>query len=195
MTPANREAWLTRAVERFNEGLFEPNGYPLPALKVSVGFPRGRKMHLPGDCETDTKDGAPQIFISPKIDNAIEALTVLAGMLIRARLVKNGADDYAHIKSIVGAIEHGGDWLLMDEMREDYALLAEELGPYPHSGVNVKAKSQQKGRLGIAKCPSCGAIAYVSKVGWEKSKGLHCGCTQAYPAFVLEKAPWVSLPF
>lgn len=186
----NREAWLTLAVERFNEGLFTPGGYPLPDLKVSVGFPRGRKMHLPGDCETDTKDGAPQIFISPKIDNSLEALTVLAGMLIRARQAKQGGD-YLEIEKIVGVRDHDGSWLLLDEMREDYGLLSEELGPYPHSGVNVKAKAEQKGKLGIAKCPVCRASAYASRTSWEKTKGLRCSCTPDFPVMKLVKAPWL----
>jgi uncharacterized protein YjaZ len=75
-----REAWLTKLVGIMGETLFKPHGYEVPEkLRISVGWPRGKRtvigQHWQPSCSAD---GSHEIFISPRLADAVEVAATVA---------------------------------------------------------------------------------------------------------------------
>jgi hypothetical protein len=93
VTP-NRETWLNLAVEIMRDGLFTPRDGILPELKISVGLPHARDQRAK-TCQVfhagATTDHIPQIFISPVVDDGLEALRLIYSTCVSLTRHKNGA--------------------------------------------------------------------------------------------------------
>ena len=76
---STREEWLNALMDEL-KGLFLKHGYELNGnIRLSCGFPRGRKV-IVGQCwsQTQSRDKTTEIFISPNIDDPIQAGDILA---------------------------------------------------------------------------------------------------------------------
>lgn len=172
----NRETWLEKALPLLLP-LFTEAGYELPEkLHVSVGFPSTRalssKNRRIGECWAGrvSNDGAPHIFISPVIDDALRVLGVLIHELIHASI----GNEAGHKKPFVEAMKLLGlegkptATTESDALVEKLKPIAELLGPYPQPKFDAvklqeeKDKKKQGTRLLKAVCPN--GDASVNKV-------------------------------
>lgn len=159
-----REQWLQTATAKMRGDLFAGQGYKVPEVRVSVGFPsnsRGGKVI--GQCHYATADNVPQIFIHPSLDEGAKALDVLAHELVHATLGA-GYGHRAEFKRCAESIGLTGK-MTATEAGESLKVwlsdLVAEIGEYPHAKVSLGGKKQST-RLIKCECENCGYIARVS---------------------------------
>ena len=161
-----REAWLQNFVT-FWQPHSEKLGYNLPEVRVSCGFPsRGglstKKTRL-GECwswEAST-NGVHEIFVSPLIDEPVEALAVLVHELGHAAVgvkEKHGKKFNEYCKA-VGLIGKPASTSAGPELEHFLRANLESLGEYPHCKLDpAKIQKEQKaaaGRFLKVECPDC----------------------------------------
>lgn len=142
-----REAWLNAAVTKLKEGIFGEK-YPVPAVRVSVGWPGGRgpKANTIGQCwqPDSSADGIGQIFISPVLSDPVEVLATLTHELVHAINHKDGDNGhrapFKRIAESVGlegkmASTHAGEALA-----EKLEAIGNMLGKYPHAAISLESK-------------------------------------------------------
>src|SRR5215469_11478153 len=84
-----REVWLERAAS-FLLDYMGACGLPRTVVRVSCGWPArgglGARKAVIGQCFSPTvcRDGVPQIFVSPRIEDSLDVLGVLLHELIHA---------------------------------------------------------------------------------------------------------------
>lgn len=137
-----RELWLLEAVQCLR-ALF-PRLYPVPEVRVSVGWATVRPGRTLGQCffAGSTGDHIRQIFISPLIDDPVEVLDVLAHELVHAALPDGIGHDmrFVCLARRVGmtmgpaAMQSAGPAL-----RARLEEISRELGKYPHVAMQRRA--------------------------------------------------------
>ena len=159
-----REEWLQVATDKMRSDLFASNGYELPPVRVSVGFPsnsRGGKVI--GQCHYSASDGMPQIFIHPTLEEGTRALDVLAHELVHATLGA-GLGHKGAFKRCAESIGLTGQMTATtagDNLKAWLVELIAEIGEYPHAKLDASGPKQST-RLLKCECLSCGYIARVS---------------------------------
>ncbi len=170
-----REEWLNRALIEITH-VFVDRGIPWPdTLKVRVGcgFPLhnavSKRSRTIGECHRTEASGdkSNEIFISPVIDNPLEALDALTHEMIHALDdCKSGHRGwFRQMMKLVGlegkpTHTHAGEGLSVC-----LNTIADELGPYPHHALNPTTKDKkQTTRLLKATCDGCGYVIRVSRV-------------------------------
>src|SRR5260221_7286550 len=84
-----REAWLERAAAFLLDYMVQC-GLPRTVVRVSCGWPSrgglGARVAVIGQCFPPTvcRDGVPQIFVSPRIEESLQVLGVLLHELVHA---------------------------------------------------------------------------------------------------------------
>lgn len=168
MKHATREAWLEAGVE-----LLRPTLTFVDNPHVSVGFPSkfalSRKKRRVGECWDPecSHDKRTQIFISPVIEEGVEALAILLHELIHHKIgvkVKHGAKFRAQMK-IVGLEGKATATVPSAQCAAVLHKLVGDLGPYPHSGLSplVPDKKPQGTRMLKAKCPACDCVVRITR--------------------------------
>jgi hypothetical protein len=163
---STREEYLMLAINEAAMAIFQPAGFdvPLHLVKVSCGWPvgsRGAKKVM-GQCfhPKASKSGFIEIFISPVIDDAEQALGVLVHELVHA-VVGNEAGHGPVFKRCAHAIG-----LTNGPMRSAMpgaelaskikAMITESLGAYPHAAVDFSNRKKQGTRMILLRCPVSG---------------------------------------
>lgn len=178
-----REEWLEKAVENLGPW-FDRAGYTLPKVRVSVGWPKGARKATIGQCfkSACAKDGTPQIFISPVLEEVTSPYGVLPTLvheLLHACddcVSGHGAGFKRGMKALglegKATSTHAGEELLA-MLKE----IAQELGQYPHSELNVSEQiKKQKTRLLKVSCDACGYVCRVT-AKWIEAQGTPiCPC-------------------
>jgi hypothetical protein len=185
---ANREAWLERLVELLRPS-FHDLGYPLPpVVRVSVGFPsrQGRAKHRrrigecwSGDC---ADDAAPQVFISPLLDQP-EADHVLVHELVHAA-VGTACGHRGKFRRLALGLGLTGSMratIAGPALRQRLDALALRLGPYPHAVLRVDAQTRRPGSRLLKLACKCGRIVRASK---QVIAGAEIQCTACKSMFV-----------
>jgi hypothetical protein len=179
---ANREAWLTQALEALRE--VHPN---LTTARVSVGYGpnrRGTKRLLgytvPG---SHTVDGVPQLFVTPVAETAAEALTVLSFEACRA----TAAEKLTATALGIGLVRNDDKSeraapfkpMLHSDLAKLFATIETQLGPYPHAGIKPDAyRPRDSGGIKVSCANGKGYVARVSQK-WISAHGAPlCGCCQ-----------------
>jgi hypothetical protein len=190
MSLQNREEYLRLAVQRLAP-LFEQVGAPLPAdIAVSVGFPstaaRARKEQRTGECWSPDRSAAKrhEIFISPVLGDASEALAVLVHELAHAAV---GAKDghrgrFPKVAKKLGLQPPMRATTAGPELKARLNALIADLGPYPHAALDASRpeRKPQATRLLKVVCPDCGAVDRTTAT--RISRGLPwCDCGQVSP--------------
>lgn len=155
MSIKTREEWLLKATEILRVRLFTVKGTSLPEVKVSVGWPAGArpsaKMRVLGQIwgADATDDRKAQIFISPQVDKPIDALAVLAHELVHACTPGDGhGDKFKALATSIGLVGPMRATVPNKDLQHKLALLAQFLGPYPHSAINIADRpAPQKTRM------------------------------------------------
>lgn len=155
-----REEWLLKATALMREDMFARQAATIPQVRVSVGFPGGSRggKNVIGQIwhGAATGDSIPQVFISPIIDDPIQALEVLAHELVHACTPGDGHG--AAFKSLATRIGLTGRMTATvagPELRSQLETLAGFLGAFPHSAINLSDRKKQSTRMIKVEC-SCG---------------------------------------
>jgi hypothetical protein len=165
MTTANREDWLTAAVNELRP-FFDTVGKPLPAnVRVTCGFPSNAKRSgAIGECWADTAsaDKTFEVLISPTLDDPLHVFDVLVHELCHstAGAMNHGINfqKAAALMHLVPSLGPKG-WKATGrgvQFEPTYGAIIDSLGPYPHAALTMSTKKTQGTRMLKAVCPSCG---------------------------------------
>lgn len=182
-----REQWLAAAVVAMTP-LFKANGYEVPKVRVSCGWPSSRglssKKPTIGEC-WDTKasaDKVHQIFISPRLKDPVEVLATLVHEVVHAVVgLKEKHNKVfgkcARAMGLEGKLTatHAGE-----ELRKSACDWAGKLGDYPHAQLNpgYRPTKKQTTRLIKCECPKCGYNVRVTRKWLDESGAPLCPCNK-----------------
>lgn len=160
----NREEYLTRATELLAPRFVEIEK-PLPKVHVSVGFPSklalSRRKTRIGECwhASASPDGQCHIFITPLLIKPVDVLDTLVHELVH--VVTPGAGHKAPFVKVCNQLgltegkptSRGAG----AEMRQVLERLNDEIGGYPHPGLNPSFtdRKKQSTRMIKVSCPEC----------------------------------------
>jgi hypothetical protein len=178
----NREAWLQKAV-RLLAADFKAAGYPIPAVRVSVGFPKGNVRKVIGQCwhAASTADGKPQVFISPTLGGAVDVLAVLVHELAHV-VAGPGAGhgkDYAQVATTMGLTGRMTSTVAGPQLAARLKELAKRLGKYPHAALSLAdpgTVKKQSTRLIKAECPTSGYTVRLTRKWIDEFGAPICPC-------------------
>ena len=166
-----REDWLAAAVGLIG-GLFKQQ---VPKVRVSCGWPSSRgvanKKYAIGECwpPKAAQDKVPQIFISPRIENAdtTGVLPTLVHELIHAiDENKNGhKGPFRRMAKEVGLVGKMTATEAGPELMQKLAGMQRSLGEYPHSLLKpgFRLTKKQTTRLIKCECDACGYNVRVTR--------------------------------
>jgi len=189
-----REAWLQTAAG-FLLDLMEQHGLPRVEVRVSCGWPsRGGlapRRTVIGQCFPPQicADGCPQIFISPRLADAVEVLGTLLHELIHASV---GCQHGHRAKFSQAARKVGLDGrptatTVGDALRPFLLAYVAQTGEYPHAAIQVQiAQQHQAGsRLRLYQC-NCDPVVRV-RVASDQFQATCNRCGHGFVQLVKEK--------
>lgn len=174
----NREAWLTAAAHCLERDFLKGQNKRLPKVRIACGFPSTRARSAGGrigECWSPdaTKDQVAEIFISPKLDHPLHmihgdgygVLPTLLHEILHAVLPK-GTGHKAPFAKLAKSVGLSGKptstYVEKGDCMDTLAAIAEELGPYPHGGMDLSGGKKQTTRLLKVMCPDCGYTIRVT---------------------------------
>jgi len=169
MSDIARQNWLRSIADNLAPE-FDALGVPLPAFRVTCGFPssgaRQRKKRVIGEIHdrSSSADGHYEIFISPVNADSVTVAAVLAHELVHAAVgIPEGHNrEFGRVAREIG---------LQGKLTVPEASPAFEAkikrwvaieGDYPHAALDVSSRTKQTTRLRKLSCPKCGAVARAS---------------------------------
>lgn len=180
-TSNTREEWFARAIEELGKDLFARNGYKIPAVRVSVGFPAGSRGtgKVIGQCfaSSSSKDKTPSIFIHPSLESATRVLDVLIHELVHAiDDCKSGhKKGFADIATALGLTGKMTATVASDELKAELDALVKKIGDYPHKALAYKG-SGAGSRLLKVQCDDCGYTARITAKWLDEYDAPICPC-------------------
>ena len=163
---STREEWLNALMVELNV-LFRKHGYELNGnIRLSCGFPRGRKV-IVGQCwsYSQSRDKTTEIFISPNIDDPIQAGDILAHELCHASVgVAAGHGPHFQICAIkIGLIGPMLSTIAGPDLVRYLADCFDSLGKYPHAKLLDVNSKKQTTRLIKCQCRECGYNCRITR--------------------------------
>ena len=165
MTTANREDWLTAAVNELRP-FFDTIGKPLPQnVRVTCGFPSNAKRSgAIGECWADTAsaDKTFEVLISPVLDDPLHVFDVLVHELCHSTAgAMNHGLNFQKVAAAMHLVPSAGPkgWKATaraDTFSPTFGEIISSLGAYPHAALTMNTKKVQSTRMLKAVCPSCG---------------------------------------
>lgn len=158
---SSRESWL-QAASAYLFDHMEQQGLPCLPVRVSCGWPSrggvGNKKIVIGQCFAPVvcKDGTPQIFISPRLDESIEVLGTLLHELIHASV----GCEHGHRAPFSQAARKCGlsgpptATEVSETLRPLLQAFVDTTGLYPHAAILPVVKKRAGSRLRLYQC-SC----------------------------------------
>ena len=165
---STRESWLEAAASALY-ALF-PDGTAAPAVKLSVGFPKGRggRGAKPiGECWAKhcSLDGqTAHIFISPELTEPKKVLATLLHELVHA-IVGHAAGHRKPFSRMAVHVGLLGPWTATtasEGLLARFDEMLEALGEYPHVGLVVTQVKKQTTRMRLWSC-ACGVKLRAAK--------------------------------
>ena len=159
-----RETYLQSAIERFAP-LFVAQGFPLPAVRASVGIPsggKGGKLKRIGECWSNraSSDNTTEIFICPSQSKAVDVLAILLHELIHAAvgLECGHKGAFKRVALSLGLTGKMTATIPGPALTKDLQTLADTLGDYPHAALNTALSGRKKQNTRMIKliCDDCG---------------------------------------
>ena len=192
---ATREDWLTAATEQLST-LFNLAGHVLPPVRLSVGWPYNTRpgSKVIGECwkPEASADGVAQVFISPRLDDPVRILDVLAHELVHATNYATGhsghGKEFRAVAVALGLTGRMTATVAGPELAATLTDLAAFLGPLPHAALNpgdgvivigggpgggvpvAPPRPKQTARMLKVVCQECGYLCRVSSK-WLDSAG------------------------
>lgn len=188
MSTHNREQWLNAITEQFRP-VFESQGYPLPPVQVTCGFPstggtRQRHKRVIGEIHDRSRSAGDryEIFISPVNANSVDVAAVLVHELVHAAVgIPEGHGPIFRAVALAVGLQGGGArnnqftaTVASPHFESIIRDLVEVEGEYPHAELNVDESKKQTTRLIKLVCPTCGVTARASATAILKGRFL-CG--------------------
>lgn len=195
--PMNRERWLTE-LAALMAPRFEAEGFPIPRVRVSVGFPFRSRGATIGQCWAPevSSDGVSEIFISPQVDES-DAVHVLVHELAHAAVGIPEGHKGNFTKLIRALGLEGKPTATVAGPATEWAYeLSRSLPYYPHgemdmgggftiggptpgvpipsSGDPSPERPKQSTRLVKLECGGCGYIARTTRKWLDGVGVLHC---------------------
>lgn len=159
----NREDWLDNAVQQFVKPIFRDEGLETPDVRVSVGLPSKRALSVKqrriGECwhRDASKDGLNQIFVTPLVDNSVEALGILIHEYVHASINLPGHKaSFKRAALAVGLTGKMTATTLTPDLDRRCHVYVENAGPYPHSALSPISLTKQGTRMLKLVCGLCG---------------------------------------
>lgn len=146
-----REAWLLSAVDALIPMLEQAGAANLRNKKfqVSVSFPSKSIRKRIGECWASRASqcgGINNILVSPVLDDAVTVLGVVAHELVHAD--DDGESGHnGHFRKVATALGLTGKMTataIGEDLKPVLEDLARELGPYPHTKLNIGGPGQKK---------------------------------------------------
>jgi hypothetical protein len=175
-----REQWLNAGVNALR-ARFADNGFPVPTVvRVSVGFPRAARKAI-GQCwkRSAAKDGISQVFISPALGDAVDALDTLAHELVHAAIdpFSGHGAKFAKACRALGLTDGKPTSAgAGPELRAELVKIAATLGEYPHAALSPNDTPKQTTRLLKVSCRECGYTARVTQKWLDEAGAPLCPC-------------------
>jgi SprT-like family len=138
---SNREAWLTEVVRAVRPS-FTSKGIDLPPVRVSVGWPGGRRSKgtVLGQCWSAkaATDGRAQIFVSPIVSDGRRAVDILIHELAHAadHNEHGHTAQFAAIATKMGLEGKPTHTHAGPDLAEKASALVKRLGKYPHAALD-----------------------------------------------------------
>lgn len=165
---ANREEWLNAIAEEVTPW-FEESGAPLPRYRLTTGWTgRGKSKTTMGQCWSPnaSADGTTEIFISPVIDDPLEAAEVLLHELVHAAVgneEKHGPV-FRQVAVALGFMSPMKSTPASDELKDRLQQVIKIVGPYPHAALDYTKRKRDGTRLIKAVCPHCGYNIRITNI-------------------------------
>ena len=162
-----REQWLIILVDIFRDS-FRELGAPLPVrVKVSCGWPshgaRSKKsLSVAGECWSTqlSSGGFTEIFVSPMIDDSIQAGAVLVHELVHAGvgLEAGHKGEFSRVAVGIGLIGPMRSTKPSPELTGRLQTIINDIGSYPHASLSPMTNGRKKQGTRMLKviCPECG---------------------------------------
>lgn len=160
-----REDWLQQITSQLRP-YFAAHSLTIPEVHLSVGWPSkgafAKSRRRVGECwqPQTSKDGKPHIFISPVVEDGVEAAAVLVHELIHACLPTGTAHKgpFKRAARDLGLEGPATGTTAGDALKRDLADIIASIGPYPHAGLDKTGRSEeqdkkQSTRMLKLKCP------------------------------------------
>lgn len=158
----NRETWLLNAIDQLVRLLEQVGAKHLRGTNrlVSVGLPKGNIRKVVGECHyAHANNGVTHIFVSPTVVDPIRVLVIVLHELIheedKGKSGHRGAFRVMH--NAVGLTGKTTASVAGDDLTVTLKSIADDLGPYPHSKLNLAPMfpGKQTTRLLKVACPDC----------------------------------------
>lgn len=161
-----REQWLLGLTDLARPWFRDAAGLVIPeVVRVSVGFPSRSIRKVIGQCFYHARDGAPQIFIHPMLEQPTRVADVTVHELIHASLPA-GTEHKAPFARAARALLLEGKptaTVASEAFLKQVAPWLKKLGPYPHAALEPGGQERkQSTRLLKAECPECGLIFRIT---------------------------------
>jgi len=185
----NREEWLHQGYKLLAVEVFKRVNVEVPAdVKISCSFPSVKGLSAKsariGECWAREASTAKvnEIFISPKVDNPVEVLDILAHELIHATdNCKSGHRGFfAKTAKLIGlegkmTSTHAGEVL-----KEKLQSIVKKIGEYPHAKIDYTHMKKQTTRMLKVACTRCGFSYRTSKKNIDSMEDKTCNCCSSW---------------
>jgi hypothetical protein len=177
-----REAWLERAASFLVDYMVQ-YGLPRTAVRVSCGWPsRGglaARVAVIGQCFPPTvcRDGIPQVFVSPRIEDSLQVLGVLLHELVHAAI----GCQFGHRKAFSQAARRVGlagpptATTIGDRLRPVLERFVAATGSYPHAAIQLQVTHRVGSRLRLYECQCASPIKVRVARNEFQARCLRCG--------------------
>jgi hypothetical protein len=179
-----REQWLEEATSLLDSEVFNTVGYRIPDdVKVSCGWPvsggASSRQATIGQCfsRAVSSNNVNEIFISPKLDDAIEVLSVLAHEHIHA--IDDCASGHKGLfRTIAKKIGLEGKMTATtssEALKVKLEAIVNKIGVYPHAKLDyTKQIKKQSTRMLKVECSECGFSYRTSRKNIELMSNNTC---------------------
>lgn len=188
----NREEWLHQGYKLLAVEVFKRVNIEVPAdVKISCSFPSAKGLSAKrariGECWAREASTAKvnEIFISPKVDNPVEVLDILAHELIHATdNCKSGHRGFfAKTAKLIGlegkmTATHAGEVL-----KEKLQAIIDKIGEYPHARIDYTRTKKQSTRMIKVSCRECDFSYRTSQRNIDNIENHTCNCCGSWSMY------------
>lgn len=145
-----RESWLVGGMAALDKAFFKGNGYELPAVRASVGWPRSKSGNAIGQCwdSKSSADETHEMFICPTQAEPTRVLDILLHEMIHACVgIKEGHKGLFRKLALEFGLEGKMTATVVTPgtpLHLRLCAIAEKLGPYPHAAMLKKVDGRTK---------------------------------------------------
>jgi hypothetical protein len=174
---ATREAWLQRGAEILTRTVFRDAAIAVPKVRTSCSWPGGGSARTRvGECWPSKMSaaGVNEIFISPRIEDAIQALDILAHELVHASddCASGHGAEFVRRARAIGLEGKPTATVAGAALRARLEHIAADLGAYPHARLDLSSRKKQTTRMIKVTCcdEDCAGVFRCARSHIEKAR-------------------------